>query len=188
MVILVIIVIRTIRVLRRDRVHNNSTQRRLDVLQGQESAIEGTLIGTAGFDDHNDAVDLLGDHCGIGDGNQGRGVEEDHIPFFFQPGNQGTHALGAKKLGRIGRDDAGGDDKEILDLRLLDDGIEVIGGAGEVVGHAGIAFDVEDAVLDGTAQVRVDQKCFLAQVGVGDGQVGDGGGFTLTRAGTGYQD
>ena len=83
MVILVIIVIRTIRVLRRDRVHNNSTQRRLDVLQGQESAIEGTLIGTAGFDDHDDTVDFFRNHGGIGDGYEGRGVEEDHVPFLF---------------------------------------------------------------------------------------------------------
>ena len=56
------------------------------------------------------------------------------------------------------------------------------------MGDAGITLDIEDAVLDRAAQVGIDQKCFLAQVGVGDGQVGDGSGLTFTRAGAGNQD
>jgi len=53
-------------------------------LQGQEGAGESAFIGAAGLDDHDDTVDFLGNHGGIGDGDEGRGIEEDHVPFLFE--------------------------------------------------------------------------------------------------------
>ena len=159
----------------------------VDLFQEVGGAGQLGFFDFAGADDENGAVDSGGDDGGIGDDADGGGIEEDHVVLGFELVDQAPEGLGHQHFGWIGRDRAGGQDREIGDFRVLDESLG-LGAADDGSGQALAVRKAEAAVDRGAAQVGVDQEDAAAGLGVGDGQVGYGDGLPFRLLGGGDRD
>ena len=132
------------------------------------------------------AVAEGGEEAGIGHRQQRRGVE-DHEVVLGEVVDQLLHPQRAQQLARVGRDPAGRQQAQVGHPRL-DDDVPDVDVAGEGLGQADGAVDLEGGGDHRTAQVGVDQQHGSAGLGDEAGDVGRDRGLALAGQGRGHHD
>ena len=111
----------------------------------------------------------LRDDPRVGDGADGRRVDDQMVVRFGQLLEQRDEAAADEQLGRVVGLGAAGQDVQVFDVGVLDRRRRFGVVAGEQVGQAGGAGrKVEDLVLGRAAEVGVDQQDARAGLGHGD--------------------
>ncbi|MBP1695431.1 MAG: hypothetical protein H6Q41_619, partial [Deltaproteobacteria bacterium] len=132
-------------------------------------ALGGVGRDAAGLDHHHDQVGQGGQERGVGDRDDRRGVEDDHVIAGAKTGQQVAHSVGTEQFRRIRGDDAGGQQGDVVDAGRVQC-LGQRGIPGQYLGHAGIPGMPEDLVQARPAQVAVDQQDPVAGLGEGQGQ------------------
>ena len=112
-------------------------------------------------------VDERRDDGGVGDGDDGRAIDDDAIEAIRQIVQKLLEAIRVEEVCGVGRSRTGGDRPQVLDDRRLRDLVDR-GIAHDDVGDSRIARAPEDAVKARTSKVAVDDADALPALRQGD--------------------
>ena len=124
---------------------------------------------------------LHAENHGVGSGHDGRRVDDDEFEFGAQFGDRVGEAVRRKQVGRIWRQRARRNRREIRNRGMLHgDEIEARN-AGEIGAEAGVlvAVEIEKAANTGLAKVGVDEQRAIAKLRERDGEIRRGGRFAF---------
>ena len=147
----------------------------LELLQVRQHA----LVDELGAEDEDADVRKTLQDVGIGHDTGRDGVDEDDVVTLAQDLEQRVQPLAAEQLGRVRRQGTGEDDIHAgRDDVVLDDGLDIVRLAGEIVGESGGLAGGEVAGQGALAEVEVQQDDLLLDVRQAGRQVGRQEGLT----------
>ena len=148
--------------------------------------LSGFQGNAPGFHDENDNVRYRGQYRRVGDGQNGRSVNDDEIVVFPLGEQEPAHGFRSEKFGRVGRGCAGADEIQAGYAGVVF-GFVKGGVAGQNFGQPRRFAVAEFFVQGGTAQIAVDDEDAGARLGDDDGFVGGDGAFAFPRESAGEE-